>query len=58
MRILRIPRLELLYLGFNGRGTTGLVQRKGEKESPVRAISPNTEVGENIGFVRYEAVRR
>ena len=42
--LMRIPRLELLYLGFNGRGTTGLVQRKGEKESSVRAISPNTEV--------------
>ena len=42
--LMRIPRLELIYLGFNGRGTTGLVQRKGEKQPLVRAISPNTEV--------------
>ena len=40
----RIPRLELLYLGFNGRGVSGLVQRKGEKQPLVRGISPNTEV--------------
>ena len=42
--LMRIPRLELIYLGFNGRGTSGLVQRKGEKQPRLRGISPNTEV--------------
>ena len=42
--LMRIPRLELIYLGFNGKVIDGLVQRKGEKQSQVRAIPPNTEV--------------
>lgn len=40
----RIPRLELLYTGFGGRGTGGLVQRKGESQSQLQSILPNTEV--------------
>ena len=42
--LMRIPRLELVYQGYQGRGTAGLVQRKGEKQSQVRSIPPNTEV--------------
>ncbi|MGB5637327.1 MAG: hypothetical protein WBM44_21665 [Waterburya sp.] len=42
--LMRIPRLELLYQGYRGRGTGGLVQRKGEKQSQVQSILPNTEV--------------
>ncbi len=42
--LMRIPRLELLYQGYEGRGTGGLVQRKGEKQSQVQSIPPNTEV--------------
>ena len=42
--LIRIPRLELVYQGYEGRGTAGLVQRKGEKQSQVQSIPPNTEV--------------
>ncbi len=42
--LMRIPRLELLYQGYRGRGTGGLVQRKGEKQFLVQSIPPNTEV--------------
>ena len=42
--LMRIPRLELLYQGYEGRGTAGLVQRKGEKQSQLQSIPPNTEV--------------
>ena len=42
--LMRIPRLELVYQGYEGRGTGGLVQRKGEKQSQVQSIPPNTEV--------------
>ena len=42
--LMRIPRLELLYQGYEGRGTAGLVERKGEKQSQVRSIPSNTEV--------------
>ena len=42
--LMRIPRLELVYQGYEGRGTAGLVQRKGEKQSQVQSIPPNTEV--------------
>ena len=42
--LMRIPRLELLYQGYQGRGTAGLVRRKGEKQSQVQSILPNTEV--------------
>jgi hypothetical protein len=40
----RIPRLELVYQGYQGRDIGGLVQCKGESQSIVRSISPNTEV--------------
>ena len=42
--LMRIPRLELLYQGYRGRGIGGLVQRKGQKQLQVESISPNTEV--------------
>ena len=42
--LMRIPRLELVYQGYEGRGTGGLVQRKGEKHSQLQSIPPNTEV--------------
>ena len=42
--LMRIPRLELLYQGYQGRGTAGLVQREGEKQSQLKSISSNTEV--------------
>ena len=42
--LMRIPRLELLYQGYRGRGSGGLVQRKGEKQSQLQSIPPNTEV--------------
>ena len=42
--LMRIPRLVLLYQGYEGRGTAGLVRRKGEKQSQVQSIPPNTEV--------------
>ena len=42
--LMRIPRLELLYQGYRGRGTSGLVQRKGEKQSQLQSIPTNTEV--------------
>ena len=42
--LMRIPRLELLYQGYRGRGTGGLVQRKGEQQSQLQSIPPNTEV--------------
>ena len=42
--LMRIPRLEFLYQGYRGRGSGGLVQRKGEKQSQLQSIPPNTEV--------------
>jgi len=42
--LMRISRLELLYEGYRGRGSNGLVQCKGEKQSQVRSIPSNTEV--------------
>ena len=41
---MRIPRLELLYQGYEGRGAGGLVERKGEKQPQLQSISSNTEV--------------
>ena len=38
------PGLELLYQGYRGRGTAGLVQRQEESKSLVQSIPPNTEV--------------
>ena len=42
--LMRIPRLELLYQGYGGRGAAGRIQRKGEKQSKLESIKPNTEV--------------
>ena len=42
--LMRTQGLELLYQGYEGRGTGGLVQRKGEKQPQVQSIPPNTEV--------------
>ena len=42
--LMRIPRLELIYQGYRGRSSGGLVQRKGEKQPQVRSIPSNTEV--------------
>ena len=38
------PRLEFLYQGYRGFGTSGFVRRKGDKQSLVQSIPPNTEV--------------
>ena len=42
--LMRIPRLELLYQGYRGTGSGGLVQCKGESQSQVKLISSDTEV--------------
>ncbi len=42
--LMRIPRLELVYQGYRGNGANGLIQRKGQKQSLLHSIAPNTEV--------------
>ncbi len=42
--LMKTPRLELEYLGYQDRGTSGIVRRKGKKQSQVQSIKPNTEV--------------
>ncbi|MDJ0634046.1 MAG: hypothetical protein QNJ34_12725 [Xenococcaceae cyanobacterium MO_188.B29] len=42
--LMSTPGLELLYLGFQGNSTQGLVQRKGENKSSIQLIIPKTEV--------------
>lgn len=42
--LMMTPRLELKYLGYQGRGTGGFVERKGKKQFLVQSIKPNTEV--------------
>lgn len=42
--LMRIPRLELLYEGYRGKCTGGLVQHKGQKQSQLQSISLNTQV--------------
>ena len=42
--LMRIPRLELLYQGYRGRGSGGLVQCQGEQHPQVCSIPSNTEV--------------
>ena len=42
--LMNTPGLELLYLGFNGRGTNGLVKMKARTRSTFQAILPHSEV--------------
>ncbi|MDJ0595068.1 MAG: hypothetical protein QNJ72_34660 [Pleurocapsa sp. MO_226.B13] len=42
--LMNTPGLELLYLGFNGRGTNGLVKMKARTHSTFQAILPHSEV--------------
>ena len=42
--LMKTPRLELEYLGYQSQGTGGLVRQKGKKQSQVQSIKPNTEV--------------
>lgn len=42
--LMNTPGVELLYLGFNGRGANGLVEIEGEKPSLFQVILPNSQV--------------
>lgn len=42
--LMNTPGLELLYLGYNGRGTNGLVEIQDHKKPIFQTILPNSEV--------------
>ena len=42
--LMNTPGLELLYLGFNGRGANGLVEIEDRQQSVFQVILPNSEV--------------